>query len=502
MYIYSHDSSSSNSHPEKRQVMSQTVQRNGFCSKRGMEPTSVSGGNNSTYRLGNAGLEQLTSADQVKKLMKELQPIFQKKFSKNRITYGPLVGKSVRFRVVADKDFKAEVEQEAKRLANSILPITLKFAPEIVWKKLQAFYKANKEPFPTRLQTIDENTKLTREEKVAIFTLLEVLTVKKATDDADKVAAFYSPSMKEIVFRDSEIDAGTVAHEMAHAYANQGWHDFINLMRLRGMGNTHELDEGMTTFIERTIVQKWHLKQPSNTTIPLPGYDSKFTDRAQEFIKQLGQDVAFEAYFGGWIDFTNNAKPEDTLKIGNKNKKKWTWPWRESKPQQTGLQGFAQTPPLSEHQRSLDAILRVLRLNPVGGYVKGSSARRQLEEAFESVPPCSALELAQKLLKSEGTLEKLFRHRLATPTRQVVLQILIRKAKECQVQKKEELRLKEERHRKDEERRQLLCKISRTSDRLVEEFCRNTGEDSECRKLRSEAVKEREQFRMKGIHCP
>lgn len=279
-----------------------------------------------------SALGQVTPEDQVKAIMAELRPIFQQKFSRKRITYGPLVAKAVKFRVVADAAFKAEVEQEAKRLANRILPMTLKFSPEIVLKELQSFYRVIQQPFPDRLKVIDENTKLTEDEKVAIFTLVQVLTIQRATADADKVGGLFSPSTKEIIFRQSQIDAGTVAHEMAHAYADQGWFDFISLMRLRGMEKSHELDEGMTTFIERIVVQEWFNKQPSGTTIPLAGYDATFTDLAKDFVKQLGKDLAFEAYFGGWVDFTNAAKPEDTLVIGNKKTKKWKWPWRKLPP--------------------------------------------------------------------------------------------------------------------------------------------------------------------------
>jgi hypothetical protein len=160
--------------------------------------------------------------------------------------------------------------------------------------------------------------------------LLQVLTVTKATAEADKTGGFFSPLTNEIVFRESQIGAGTVAHEMAHAYADQGWHDFIHMMKLRGMKETDKLDEGMATHIERIIVKQWWANQPSNTTIPIAGYDSTYTDRANEFVKALGKDLAYEAYFGGWIDFTSNATPEDTLVIGNKKKKKWKWLWRHT----------------------------------------------------------------------------------------------------------------------------------------------------------------------------
>ncbi|MEO8134762.1 MAG: hypothetical protein ABI831_12380 [Betaproteobacteria bacterium] len=265
--------------------------------------------------------------------MKELQPLFLKNFSKNRITYGPAVGTAVKFRVVADKDFKAEIVKEAQRLANSTIHLHLKFAPEQVLKNLERYYKVMKQPFPTRLKVIDENTQLTREEKVSLFTLTQVLTVSKATAEADKTGGFYSPLANEIVFRESQIDAGTVAHEMAHAYANQGWHDFIHVLKLRGIPDMDKLDEGMTTHVERIVVKDWWAKQPSGTTIPIAAYDATYTKRAGEFVKALGQDLAYEAYFGGWVDYASNAKPEDTLIIGNKTKKKnWQWPWKVPMP--------------------------------------------------------------------------------------------------------------------------------------------------------------------------
>ncbi len=288
------------------------------------------GRSSGSYVWANEGLGESTPEDKVKALMKELQPLFQKSFSKNKITYGPKVGKAVNFRIVADKDFKAEVVKEAQRLANSTVRLHLKFAPELVRRDLERFYKVMKQPFPARLQTIDENTQLTRDEQVAIFTLLQVLTVTKAKDEADKTGGFFSPLANEIVFRESQIGAGTIAHEMAHAYADQGWHDFIHMMKLRGMKETDKLDEGMATHIERIIVKQWWANQPSNTTIPIAGYDSTYTDRANEFVKALGKDLAYEAYFGGWIDFTSNATPEDTLVIGNKKKKKWKWLWRHT----------------------------------------------------------------------------------------------------------------------------------------------------------------------------
>jgi hypothetical protein len=74
-------------------------------------------------------------------------------------------------------------------------------------------------------------------------------------------------------------------------------------------------------------------------------------------------------------------------------------------------------------QKSLAAIRAALALNPRTGYVKGSPPRKQLEEAFESVPRSSALELTKQLLEKEGLLERLFRYRLHAATQQAMLGI-------------------------------------------------------------------------------
>jgi hypothetical protein len=332
MYIYEHKLLDSWFSPKEQTSKEQTLTRQPAhfsmgCRGRDIRDLWQLEGSNS-YLWTNTGLGQSTAEAEVNRVIKQLQPLFRKNFSKNKVTYGPKVGKLVKFRIIADQDFQAEVIKEGRRLADNAVPLFLKFAPDIILKKLMGFYQAKQEKFPARLQTVNENTQLTQEEKAAIFTLMQVLTIEKVRADAAQIGGFYSTSMQEMILRASQIDAGTIIHEMAHAYADQGWHDFINLMRLRRMEKAHILDEGMTTYIERIIVADWFAQQPARTVIPLASYDATFTDRAADFVKQLGKDQAFEAYFGGWIDFTSNAKPEDTLIIGKRKKKKWKWPWR------------------------------------------------------------------------------------------------------------------------------------------------------------------------------
>jgi hypothetical protein len=171
----------------------------------------------------------------------------------------------------------------------------------------------------------------------------------------------------------------------------------------------------------------------------------------------------------------------------------------------TGFQGLScDTPDVQQFQKSLAAIRAALELNPRTGYVKGSPPRRQLDDAFESVPPCSAQELAKQLLNGQGPLEKLFRYRLAAPTQQAMLNVLMRKAKEWLERKRAEIRrLEEEGRRRIEELVRRLCTNIREKEILIGEVCRRTGEGSDqCRKLRSEEFKAREELRMHGIRCP
>ena len=171
----------------------------------------------------------------------------------------------------------------------------------------------------------------------------------------------------------------------------------------------------------------------------------------------------------------------------------------------TRFQGFFGDTPDAQFQKSLAAIQAALELNPRTGYVKGSPPRKKLEEAFESVPPASAMDLTQRLLKNEGPLERLFRYRLHPATQGAILEgILLRKAKDFLQQKKEELRRRElERARMIEELRQKVCANMKAKDSLIEDLCRRTGEGSEeCRNFRSQAIKGREEFRMQNIRCP
>jgi hypothetical protein len=274
-----------------------------------------------------------------------LASIYKAKFSKNRQTLGPKVGKSVKVTLVSDADMTAALDQQAVDIGEKLLAAQLKFNPQSVIDRLQKYYKAIKKPFPYSGKTIDENTKLTREEEAALFGFQKAAIMAEVRRDVDKTQGFYSTPKKgppegiifirEAFAKEKDFEfllAGTLAHELGHAYTDQGWRDFLLVMFANGMLRTGPLEEGMTTHMEEIIVAEWHSRQPANTLIPLTGYrnDPDVADSAKVFIDAVGEDLARLAYFGGWVDFKDPAKPQDSILVGQKGKsrKEWKWPWQ------------------------------------------------------------------------------------------------------------------------------------------------------------------------------
>jgi hypothetical protein len=77
-----------------------------------------------------------------------------------------------------------------------------------------------------------------------------------------------------------------------------------------------------------------------------------------------------------------------------------------------------------------EAMMRIqaaLKLRPIGGYVKGSAARKALEEAVTSVPLTSASEIKLELTRGKGPTGQLFRNRLSPALQAEMVGILERK---------------------------------------------------------------------------
>jgi hypothetical protein len=165
-----------------------------------------------------------------------------------------------------------------------------------------------------------------------------------------------------------------------------------------------------------------------------------------------------------------------------------------NQPRQTNSLGFSEPP--SDFQKSLDSIIDALMLNPRGGYVAGSAARKKLQDAFESVPIAASLILGLRLLSGDGSIAKLFHYRLAGATRVAMLRILLRKAGEFIHQKVIDAQERAKTIRK-------ICAIEKQMEALTQRVCAAIGDDSaECRNARSEVSKGRQEDRNAGIQCP
>ena len=246
-----------------------------------------------------------------------LSKFYLKRFSKYNVDR---VGKKVSVILATEPELEAALRQQALDVADQMLQSTLKFNPEWVIKKLQDFYRVMDKPFPYAGKTFNENTKLTREEKAGIFALVTQALINELQRDLKVTQGFYSrpkdrkgmgtifvhKEFAEDVDRRHDL-AGTLAHELAHAYAEITWWDFVDALSANGMLRTGALVEGMATHFERIIVYDWFDDQPSGTLIPLAGYrdEPEVKESADEFLEAVKEQAAYQAYFGGWVWFTD-----------------------------------------------------------------------------------------------------------------------------------------------------------------------------------------------------
>lgn len=282
-------------------------------------------------------------ADAMVDAMAEIyKKLYSVKKGKKKITLGPKIGKKIPVKLVGDADMTTAVTDQAQRIGDDIIKSMLKFNPESVRKQLAKYYRVLGEPFPDRLKSIDENTVLTDEEQSALFGDIKGHLIAEVRKDVDQTLGFFmlpqnASDMGTIVVRaqfaqlQSSLSdlAGTIAHELAHAYAEDGWRDFMRVMTAINMARTGKLEEGMATFIEDEVVSEWMKAQSIKTPRPPLGYkdDPEVADSANTFIKAVSEKYALAAFFGGWVNFDNVDKPQDTIRIGEKREKKWKWPW-------------------------------------------------------------------------------------------------------------------------------------------------------------------------------
>ena len=54
---------------------------------------------------------------------------------------------------------------------------------------------------------------------------------------------------------------------------------------------------------------------------------SFYQDLAKSFFKRVEKYRAYEAYFGGAINYSNEEDPLNSLRIGKRKPMNWKWPW-------------------------------------------------------------------------------------------------------------------------------------------------------------------------------
>lgn len=219
------------------------------------------------------------------------------------------------------------------------------FNPDYLLKILLQYYKANQQPFPKIYRNFDKNTPLLEADRRYLRAVLRRqfdLFVDENTD------GFYSMKEDKIYIRPG-LDliplVGAIAHELAHAYAHNGWNDFIHIMIFGGMKNANKFNEGLTALLSQEVANKWAHRQKKIPGEPHTGYDKKTLELALDFMgkkKKGGRDQEVDlrlkqAYFGGHIhprEKKNKVLVDDPWKgfmIGDEKKltpvkKDWPWP--------------------------------------------------------------------------------------------------------------------------------------------------------------------------------
>jgi hypothetical protein len=272
----------------------------------------------------------------LKNRVAELKDIYAKTFGKYGSRGGPPVGGDVKLEIIPDSKVAQRSLEEATRLPNLLLKWLFKLLPEVVLEILLPKYRALRQPFP--YQTIDESTlRILSNEDIGIIRgrILQG-AIGAILQDTGKTVGFFSRTTKTIYIGASKAISlnttpGPLAHELAHAYASEVWDQFIFAMGGRKMMDTDKLDEGMAIYIANKVNETWSSRHPKEDIGDTgTGYDESYLDHAEEFIRRVGEDSALQAFFAGKIGWSKaeRDKPEDTLRIGQKNKS-FKWPWRQ-----------------------------------------------------------------------------------------------------------------------------------------------------------------------------
>ncbi|HYO51151.1 MAG TPA: hypothetical protein VEW94_14970 [Chloroflexia bacterium] len=260
----------------------------------------------------------------------ELRDLYKQTFGKYANPPAPAVGRIVQLDVVPDNKLGDVIGAEAQRLPDFLLKWLLNLAPDKVNELLMPKYRRLGETYP--YTEVSAKTQLKREDAAIIKSQILQGVIQQWLQNPAQILGFYSQTTGKIFLKESGVDKpGPLAHELVHAYANQTWHQFTFLMRMRKMMNVSEVNEGLAIHVADIVCKSWssrHNNADAGDTGS--GYGPQYLQTAQEFVKELSNDIALEALFGGFITSSGknyNDKPEDSLTFGRR-KKAWKWKWR------------------------------------------------------------------------------------------------------------------------------------------------------------------------------
>lgn len=247
------------------------------------------------------------------------------------------IGMKIPVQLVTDQGMEAALVKQVVDVVDSVLRGRLRFCPQWVVKKLKEYYASIKQPWPYDGRKFGAGSKLTPEEQNYINGDLKADLIADLRSDVAATQGIYSrpadgkgtgtifARREDAVVGMQHNLAGTLAHELAHAFAHPNWWTFLDAMEANSASRTGELAEGMAVYFERLFVYKW-LDDHSDQMIPLEGYrDQPLVKKTgKEFIDSVGPKNAIEAYFWGAVTITDLDNAANTIIVGSQP---WVWPW-------------------------------------------------------------------------------------------------------------------------------------------------------------------------------
>lgn len=274
-------------------------------------------------------------------LVAELRGFFADRYGRFAGASSPRLGDKVSIRVLPENDFAREVAVHRDETLVHLRSLITKYIPEEASRRISGFGTGP----DVKLIPVSASTRLTAAQMRLILPDIPPDTGELRS------AGFYSNARKTIFLDSNHVDAGSVAHEMTHAYSSPLWREFHFALKLQSAAVTsgagrgkqvwevfRQLDEGLTSALAQPVIDDWFhapfrkgmIARPSSPPRASGGYLSDVTTQMEKFVGVVDGTLStpktnsFLAYFGGEVVFTiDEAEPlESDVRFGRgKNRK-------------------------------------------------------------------------------------------------------------------------------------------------------------------------------------